>query len=102
MSSPKVSLTVNDFSVTIVEFVQEFINETVTGIISTLKGVDEINSVNLYINGDEVEIEVNNAKVPSNDFVNTFIKNTVIGMVTSLKGVERVSKLEIAIADQGS
>lgn len=99
MSLSKVSLAVNDFDVPIVEFIQEFIGRVVVGMLSALKGVNEIYNVVLSINGDEVHIEVNNTTVPSNDFVNIFVKNTVIGMVTSLKDVERVDKLEITIAD---
>jgi hypothetical protein len=99
MSSQKVCLAVNDLNVPIVEFVQEFISKVVTGMLSTLKGVDEIQCVDLSIDGDEVEIKVNNATVPSNDFVNEFVRNTVIGMVTSLKGLGQVDKMKIIITD---
>ena len=99
MSSQKVSLSINDVSVPIVEFVQGFINKVVTGMLSSLKGVDKIRSVNLSLNGDEVDINVNDTAVPSNEFVNEFIRNTVIGMVTSLKGVDQVDKLEIIITE---
>ena len=99
MSSQKVSLSINDIPVPIADFVQVFINSVVTGMLSTLKGINEIRSVNLSFDGDEVVINVNNAVVPSNYFVNEFVRNTVIGMVTSLKGVNQVDKLVISIAD---
>lgn len=97
MASRKVSLCVNDVPIPIDDFVQVFIESVVTGILSVLKGVDEMQSINLSFDGDAVEIKVNNALVPANYFVNKFIKNTVSGMVTSLKGVDQVDKLEISI-----
>ena len=99
MSLDIVRLTINDSPVPIADFVQVFIKSVVTGMLSTLKGVDEIQSVNLSIDGREVVINVNDTAVPSNDFVDMFIRNTVIGMVTSLKGVNQVDKLEIGITD---
>jgi hypothetical protein len=99
MASPEVNLSVNDEPITIDDFVKKFINSVVTGMLSVLKGVKEIKSVNLSFDGDEVEIVVNGAIVPSNPFVSKFIENTVTGMVTSLKGVGRVDKLEISITN---
>jgi len=99
MASRKVSLSVNYLSIPIEDLVQEFINKVVTGMLSVLKGVDEIRSVDLSFDGDEVVINVNDTVVPSNDFVNEFVRNTVTGMVTSLKGVGQVDKLEISITD---
>jgi hypothetical protein len=99
MSLDIVRLTINDFNVPIVDFVQVFIKSVVTGMLSTLKGIDEIRSATLSFNGDEVTIIVNDTAVPSNDFVNEFIRNTVAGMVTSLKGVNQIDKLEISIKD---
>ena len=99
MASQKVSLSVNYVPIPIEDFVQEFINKVVTGMLSVLKGVDEIRSVGLSFDGGEVVINVNDNVVPSNGFVNEFIRNTVTGMVTSLKGVDQVDKLEISITD---
>lgn len=97
MASRKVSLYINDVPVPIEDFVQEFINKVITGMLSVLKGVDEIRRVDLFFDGDEVVINVNDTVVPSNDFINEFVRNTVTGMVTSLKGVDQVDKLEISI-----
>ena len=99
MTSSKVTLSVNGSPVDIVEFVQEFIQQVVSGMLSTLKGIGDIHSAHLACDGDEVVISVNGAIVPSNQFVNRFIGNTVNGMVGSLKGVEQIDRLEIDIAD---
>ena len=99
MASQKVSLSISDVPIPIEDFVQEFINKVIIGMLSVLKGVDEIRSVDLSFDGSEVVINVNDNVVPSNGFVNEFIRNTVTGMVTSLKGVDQVDKLEISITD---
>jgi hypothetical protein len=99
MAPRKVSLSINGAPVEIVDFVQELISSVVTGILSTLKGVNEIRSLELSFQDDYIEIKVNNNIVPSNDFVNMFIRNTVNGMVSSLKGIERIDRLEIEIGD---
>ena len=97
MASRKVSLSINDVPMPIEDFVQEFINKVIIGMLSVLKGVNEIRSVDLFFDRDEVIINVNDTVVPSNDFVDEFVRNTVTGMVTSLKGVNQVDKLEISI-----
>jgi len=99
MTSSKVTISVNGNPVDIVEFVQEFIRQVVSGMLTTLKGVGDIHSAHLACNGEEVVISVNGAVVPSNEFVNQFIRNTANGMVGSLKGVEQIERLEIDIAE---
>jgi len=97
MASTEVSLYINGEPLQIKEFVQDLIRVVVIGMLSSLKGVEGIKSVNLSIVGDEVGVVVNGAAVPSNAFVQEFLKNTVDGMVASLKDVGKVDKLEIII-----
>ena len=44
-----VSIKVNGKSVPLAEFPEEFISNTIIGMISSLKGVDEIKNVNINI-----------------------------------------------------
>ena len=97
MAPRKVNLFVNDIPIPIEDFVQEFIENVITGMLTVLKGTVEIKDVHLYIKGDIVEINLNNALVPVNPFANKFIRNTVVGMVSSLKGVGQINKLKISI-----
>lgn len=99
MSPQRVNLFVNDVSIPIEDFIQEFIERVVTGMLAALKGTGEIKGVHLSIKNDIVDININNAPVPINPFVNKFIKNTIIGMATSLKGVGRIDSLEISIME---
>ena len=95
----KVSLCVNDATIPIEGFIQEFIERVLTGMLTVLKGTGEIKDVHLSIKGDIVDINLNNALVPVNPFVSKFIKNTVMGMVSSLKGVGQIDRLEISITE---
>ena len=99
MAPRKVDLYVNSKPVPIEDFVQEFIERVVIGMLKVLKGTGEIKVVHLSINGDIVGLKLNNALVPANPFINKFIKNTVIGMASSLKGVGQIDRLEINITE---
>ena len=93
----QVTLSVNDMPIPLDYFVESFIDHTIGGMLASLKGTGQIQSVNLSIKGDEVDIILNNAPVPGNPFVNKIVRNTVVGMVSSLKGVSEINKLEISI-----
>ena len=93
----EVSLLVNDIPVVIEQFVQDFIYQTIGGMLAALKGTGEIKFLDIAIDGDEIRINLNNDPVPTNPFVSTFIRNTMVGMVSSLKGVSDTQKIEISI-----
>jgi hypothetical protein len=98
MASEKVSLSVNDVPIKLDGFVREFVIKVMTGIVATLKGTGEIQSLVLSIKGDATQINLNGAPVPVVPFVGEFIRNTVIGMVSPLKGVvQPIDRLEISI-----
>ena len=97
MASEKVCLSVNDAPIQLEGFVREFVEQVMTGIVTTLKGTGEIQSLKLSIKGEATQINLNGALVPVIPFVGEFIRNTVIGMVSSLKGVGQIDRLEISI-----
>ncbi len=98
MASEKVSLSVNDAPIKLEGFVREFIDKVTAGIVATLKGTGEIQSLKLSIKGEDIEINLNGSLVPVVPFVGEFIRNTVIGMVSPLKGVgPHIDRLEISI-----
>ncbi len=98
MASEKVSLSVNDVPIKLDGFVLEFIIKVMTGIVATLKGTGEIQSLELSIKGEAVKINLNGSLVQVIPFVSEFIRNTVIGMVSPLKGVgPHIDRLEISI-----
>ncbi len=97
MTSKEVKLSVNYMPVEIENFVQQFIEAVITGILDSLKGHEKVQDVNLSIDGDTVDITVGNDVLQLNPFTSAFVKNTVIGMVSSLKGVGQIERLEISI-----
>ena len=98
MTSGQVSLSVNDASIQLDGFVRKFIIEVMTGIVTTLKGTGEIQSLRFSIKGEATQINLNGSLVPVVPFVSEFIRKTVIGMVSPLKGVsQQIDRLEINI-----
>ena len=94
----QVSLSVNDVNINLDYFVQEYIEQVVGGILSSLKDTGEIESLELSINNEgQVKITLNNTDVPLIYFPNEIIKSTILGMVSTLKGVSEVNRLEITI-----
>jgi hypothetical protein len=93
----EVSLMVNGQPISLDGFVKELIDSTVGGMLLALEGVNEINDIDLQINGGEVSVAVNGAEVPINSFASNTIKNTVIGMISSFKGVSQVNTARILI-----
>jgi hypothetical protein len=97
METSQVSLTVNDAAIELDDFVQRFIDHVIGGILATLKGTGEINSVDINIVEDEITIDLNNKVVPTNPFVSDITRNVITGMVSSLKGVRETNRINISI-----
>jgi hypothetical protein len=97
MVSSQVVLTVNDVPVALNNFVRGYIDHMMSGILASLKGIGEVKSVDISIEGGQVSIIVNNQAVPLNPFVTRTIHGTIVGMISSLKGVSAVEKIEVSI-----
>jgi sulfur carrier protein ThiS len=93
----EVNLTVNDKPVTLDEFVKELIDSTIVGILIVLEGVEEIQKVDLKIEGERVLVLVNGEQVPLSSFVANAIRNTICGMISSFKGVQGIETARIEI-----
>jgi len=95
--SRQVSLWVNDECIDIDYFVSGFIDHTAGGMVASLRGTDEIGTLELSIDGSQVTINLNNAQVPVNEFVKKIIRSTITGMVSTLKGVSEIKSVKITI-----
>lgn len=97
------------------EFVSDFINKTILGIIKTLHieeyGVKNINKVELIINNKdnidlnpkvEANVLINNKQISLNHHTNNFVANTVFGMINSLNTDENaeIAKINISKINQ--
>jgi len=94
----KISLLINDAPIPLDTFVAGFIEHTVTGMVTALRGTSEIKNLVLTIEGDQVTINLNDAPVPLNYFASNIIRNTIAGMVSSLKGVSEVHRLRLTLS----
>jgi len=91
----KASLRVNGLPVELNPFVEEFLTRTVTGAVSSLKGAEDIQSLELCIEQGEVSIIVNSDELSLTPFPQEIIASTVTGLVSSLKGIDKVGSLRV-------
>ena len=93
----KANLWVNSLPVDLNPFVEEFLTRTVTGAVSSLKGAEDIQSLELYIERGEVSIIVNGDELSLTPFPKDIIASTVTGLVSSLKGIDKVESLRVDV-----
>jgi hypothetical protein len=93
----KTELTVNNVSVELNPFVHEFLTRTVIGAVSSLKGVEHVQGLELHLDRNDVKIVVNGNEVPLTPFPKEIITNTIIGLVSPLKGIGKVDTMKISI-----
>jgi hypothetical protein len=98
--SLKAELTVNSVSVKLNPFVEEFLTRTVVGAVSSLRGAENIQNLELYLERGDVKLVVNGDELPLTPFPKEIITNTIIGLVSSLKGVGKISSLRINVKAQ--
>lgn len=96
--SYQTKLWVNNKDIDLHPFVEQFVAGAVTGAVRTLKGVDEIRTVELKMLRMTVTLMVNGKKLELTQFPNNILCNTVTGVVASLKGVDKeIDSLQLDI-----
>lgn len=93
----KAELAVNNVSVELNPFVEEFLTRTVVGAVSSLKGAESIQDLELYLGGGDVKLVVNGDELPLTPFPQDIITNTITGLVSSLKGVDKIDNLRVKV-----
>ena len=93
----KTKLEVNSVSVALNPFVHEFLTRTVVGAVSSLKGAEDIQGLELCLERNDIRIVVNGSELPLTPFPKEIINNTIIGLVSPLKGIDKVDDLKINI-----
>ena len=94
------TLQVNNVSIDLTPFPEQFLARTVAGAVSSLRGAEEIRSLELYLERGDVRIIVNGDELPLTPFPNDIIANTLIGLVSSLKGVGKIDSLNVSVKTQ--
>jgi len=93
-------LTVNNVSVELNPFAEQFLTRTVVGAVSCLKGAENIRDLELYLERGDVKLVVNGNELPLTPFPADIINNTITGLVSSLKGVGKIDSLKINVKAQ--
>ena len=96
----RADLEINDVSVELNPFVEEFLTRTVVGAVSSLKGAENIRDLELYLEQKDAKLVVNGNELPLTPFPKDVITNTIIGLVSSLKGVGKIDSLKINVKAQ--
>lgn len=96
MRDYQISLTSNGKPVNLTGFPRDYVAQTLAGAASSLKGIDEINSLELTLKFGKVKLSINGAPVSLKPFPTLILARTLIGMTSTLKGVDsEINHLEI-------
>ena len=93
----KAKLWVNKISVDMGPFVEEFLARTMVGLVASLRGGENVQSLEIHQEKGNVKITVNGNEIPLTPFPNDIICNTLTGLVSSLKGVDDIDSLDISV-----
>jgi hypothetical protein len=96
----RAKLEINNVSVELNPFVEEFLTRTVVGAVSSLKGAENIRDLELYLEQKDAKLVVNGNELPLTPFPRDVITNTIIGLVSSLKGAGKIDSLKINVKAQ--
>jgi hypothetical protein len=93
----KATLKVNEKAIEMNPFVKEFLARTSVGAVSSLRGTEDIRSLDIHQKKGNVEITVNGKDVPLTPFPNDIISNTLVGLASSLKDVGDIDSIDISV-----
>ena len=93
----KTKLRVNKISIEMNPFVEEFLTRTTLGMVTPLRGVDDIQSLEIHQEKGNVRVIVNDTELSISPFPNKLISTTLAGLVSSLKEVDNIDSLDIDI-----
>ena len=90
-------LEINNVSIPLEDFPEQVVARSIAGAVSTLKGTDKIESIELTMLHGEVKLLVNSTEVELTHFPNQIIASLVAGAVSPLKGAEDTDNVSITI-----
>ena len=83
------TLTVDSNSIELTDYPREFLTQVVLAAVATLKKVDEMENVEVSLEGGKAAVTVNGEVIPLGPFPAEVIYSTFRGLVTALKGVDK-------------
>jgi len=84
-------LQVNNVSIELNPFAEGFLARTVAGAVSTLRGAEDVGSLELCLEQGDIRTIVNGNELFLAPFPKNIITNTIIALVSSLKGVGKTA-----------
>jgi hypothetical protein len=93
----RAELAVNNASVKLNPFVEEFLARTVVGAVSSLRGAENVQNLELHLERGDVKLIVNGDELPLTPFPAEIITNTVTALVSSLEGISKIDNLKINV-----
>ncbi len=96
MKNYNLSLTTGGKLIELSGFPQDFVIKTVIGMVSSLKGVQEIDTLELTLRFGKVKLSINGKPISVGPFPTLITAKTLIAITSTLKGVgDEVTNLEI-------
>ena len=96
----KSTLQVNNVSIELNPFTEQFLARTVVGAVSSLKEAEDLRSLEFHLEQGDAKIIVGGKELPLTPFPSDIIANTITGLVSSLKGVGKIDSMKISIEAQ--
>ena len=93
----KAKLWVNGKQIPMNQFVEEFVSHTMVGAVSSLRGAEAVQKLEIHQKKGNVKIAVNDTEIPLTPFPNDIISNTLLGIVSSLKNVGEIDSVDIEV-----
>jgi len=93
-------LVVNKVPIKLNPFAEQFLARTVAGAVSSLKGAENIQRVELGLERGDVKLVVNGNELPLTPFPKQILTNTITGLVSSLKGVGKIDSVRISVKER--
>ena len=90
-------LEVNEASIDLNAFAEQFLARTVIGAVSSLKGGEQIRDLELHLEQGNVKLVANGNELPLTPFPKEILTSTIVGSVSSLKGVGDVATLKLTV-----
>ncbi|MDQ7826116.1 MAG: hypothetical protein RDV48_25160 [Candidatus Eremiobacteraeota bacterium] len=97
MKTMKAVLHVNEKPIELNEFAGHFLENIVLSAAASLKGPEDIKTLEFHYKGGNLTLTVNGAPIPLSAFPEKVITGTLLGLISSYKGVEKIEHFTVAM-----
>ena len=91
------SLEANNAPVELNPFTEQFVARTVAGAVSSLRGAETFNTIELSLHEGNATVFVDGNELDVTFFPNEVLARTIGGMLSTLKGVEATDPVKISV-----